>query len=152
MNLWVEIRQASRVCYSKPFSSVYLGIFIVLFSLCGLKPHYVAEINTDKHTGLLGDTSGSAFLKLACNSLILSFSSKALLALDRGSRRKKRKTKSHNWNQMKEDTSEEHMSCQRLTSSHYPIREQCVSVQLQPIIQCGSGMSAVPRILRGQET
>lgn len=25
---------------------------------------------------------------------------------------------------MKEDTSEEHMSCQRLTSSHYPIREQ----------------------------
>lgn len=25
---------------------------------------------------------------------------------------------------MKEDTSEEHMSCQRLTSYHYPIREQ----------------------------
>lgn len=25
---------------------------------------------------------------------------------------------------MKEDTSEERMSCQRLTSSHYPIKEQ----------------------------
>lgn len=62
--------------------------------------------------------------------------------------KKKKATKSHNWNQMKEDTREEHMSCQRLTCHHYPIREQ----------QCQRPTSSyypvrerhVPEILRGQ--
>lgn len=52
---------------------------------------------------------------------------------------------------MKEDTSEEHMSCQRLTSYHYPIREQQrqrPTSSYYPLRE--RHVSAVPEILRGQ--
>lgn len=52
---------------------------------------------------------------------------------------------------MKEDTSEERMSCQRLASSHYPIREQqCQRPTSSSYPGREAGMSAVPEILRGQ--
>lgn len=62
-----------------------------------------------------------------------------------------KKTKSHNWNQMKEDTSEEHMSCQRLTSSHYPIREQqCQRPTSSYYPVRGAACQRCPEILRGR--
>ena len=141
MKLWVQIRPAWRLCYMKPFPGL-------LLSLCGREIHYVAEINTDKHTEHLGDMSASAFPKLVYrpHSSSLFLQKLFWLLIE-----EKEETKSHNWNQMKEDTSEERMSCQRLTSSHYPIREQrCQRPTSSYYPGRGEACQRCPEILWGQ--